>query len=367
MIFLLAKVLIFLTSLYALAEDTITSHVIKNSEYDIKYRDISSLTKQPVGVVIIAYNRPHYFRQLIRSLEQNPESQTLPFYFLLDGGSRAKQAENADIIKQSSIKYKEIIFRPRNYGYSKTVIDAYKFMFDWCNYKKIIFFEEDLVVSPHYIKLTLNLHEWATSNYSNIGAVSCWSYCFLNKEAKAKLLNRVQEPSTGYWWSFVSYCLDNDVWNEVGPLLYQYEEFIDQIPHTDEFAEARSITKMWEGAPKIQAWTRALCLNKLQIDNKNPILRFRTRPGKKVFPGLNMYRAIRDHYSPTGIASANEDAIMAFCFWLKGYIKIETVVNRITHIGEVGLHYDILNGFKTTIDIFDEDAKLTTFKIKNKR
>ena len=352
---------VFSSTLHAIGEVKEVSSSLEAYGYDKVHKDISSRTNQPVGIVIIAFNRPHYFKRLIESLEKNAESQTLPFYFILDGGPRAKQKENVDIINQSSIKHKEIILRGRNYGYAKTVIDTYRFMFDWCGFKKIIFFEEDLTVSPYYISLTLNLHEWATSNYSNVGIVSCWSYCFLSKEEKKTKLALVQSPPKQYWWSFVTYCLASNVWNDTKPLLYGYEKFIDKVPHTEKYAKARSVTDVWEGAPKIRAWVRNLCLKKVQINKKFPMLQFRTQQGKAIFPCLNIYKDISAYFCSAGSFGVNEDRIMAFSLWMKGYIKIETVVNRARHIGEVGVTGTHYNSIKTNVDTFDEDKNLKDF------
>ena len=340
-------------------------------DYDMAYKDISSRTNQPVGIVIIAFNRPHCFKGLIESLEKNAESQTLPFYFVLDGGPRATQKENVDIINQSSIKHKEIILRPRNFGCPKTVIDAHRFMFDWCGFKKIIYLQEDLIVSPFYIKLILNLHEWATSNYSNVGIVSCWSYCFLSKEEKVNKLAFVQEPPIKYWWSLLTYCLDSNVWNDIKSILYEYERFIDEIPHTEEFAKARSKPHCWVGAPKIYAWVTDLCSRKIEADKNFSHFQFHTVLGKALFPNVNIYKTIRNHYSKKQnskkLVGISEDHITIFSLWIKGYMKIETVVNRLIHTGDEGItmnpkliHLSKINDIK--LDIFDQDKDFTMFK-----
>ena len=166
---------------------------INSSCYDISYKKYSTLKKQDGAVLVIAYNRPAYFMRCIESLEKNKEAMEMPFIFALDGGSRATQKEHLDIIKKAKLKHKIILLRERNYGCPKNHIDAYRFAFDWCAFKKIIVVQEDVVVSPTYISFLLNFHSWATKNYLNIGAVQAWSYCFLSKEEKIKQKNLIAE------------------------------------------------------------------------------------------------------------------------------------------------------------------------------
>ena len=76
--------------------------------YEEKFQNIADKTNQTTGIMVVAFNRPHYFRQVIESLEMNPESQTLPFYFFLEGGKGATQQENLEIINSSNIKHNRL-------------------------------------------------------------------------------------------------------------------------------------------------------------------------------------------------------------------------------------------------------------------
>jgi len=73
----------------------------------------------------------------------------------------------------------------------------------------------------------LNLHEWASATYSNIGAVQGWSYCFLSKQEKEAQNNLVAENNL--YWSFVTFCISGQSWNTIKTIMYTYENFIDQI------------------------------------------------------------------------------------------------------------------------------------------
>lgn len=322
-------------------------------DYDKEYQNISVVTKQPVGIMVVAYNRPEYFYKVILSIEKNAESQHLPFYFFLDGGPKSKQKENIEIINSSKIKNKTIIIRNENYGCAKNLIDARRFMFDWCNFNKVIVLEDDMVISPHYFKITLDLHSWATKNYDNVGVVQCWSYCFLNVAQKRQSLHLVQNSGL-YWWSFVSYCLDKSVWNKMKPILYEYEsKFVDSIPKTDEFFKERSQPSLSKNVDKIRLWVQNLVKKKVKKPKQN-----NERIFKESNHGFSMFSS--DKFLP------NQDNLTALSLWLVDYIKIQTVVNRAIHIGENGLSFDekLFKDYgyaKIVLDNFNEDSKSIWF------
>lgn len=330
---------------------------LESYNYNQKHLNQAIIKNQPYAILIVAFNRPDYLAQVIASLEQNPESQRLPFYFFLDGGPHAKQKENVALINASTIKNKTIILRDRNYGCPKNHIDAKRFMFDWCGFKKVIILEEDLVVSASFIHLNLELHKWARKRFSNVGVVQCWSYCYLPEEEKSKRLHWV-EDSANRWWSFVGYCLDQQVWNDIRSTLYAYEFFIDQIPHTDEFSRQRSKPGTSFVAEKIRAWARKL------MTQRNSMQRA---------AGKSLFKTNVDSYIDIRFASLfepNQDVMMGFALWMAGYTKIRTVVNRARHVGEVGISTDkdiFHEAFQAIkLDNFTKkDLKLYNFIVKS--
>ncbi len=69
-----------------------------------------------IGVAVIAYNRPRYLEQVVRSIEANPEAETLPFHFFLDGGPDAALEANTEVIRQSTIRDARVVAGERNLG-----------------------------------------------------------------------------------------------------------------------------------------------------------------------------------------------------------------------------------------------------------
>lgn len=348
-------ILLCLSDNYIQSQTELSDSLYKHYNYDQKYYEKSLLTQQPVGVVIVAYNRPYYLSQLIESIERNEESQSLPFFFILDGGPYATQVKNCEIINRSTIKNKEIILRERNFGCAKTIIDAKRFMFDWCKFKKVIFMEEDLIVSSFYFKLLLAFHTWAQQKYSNVGVVQCYSYCLLNETKKKQSLNLVQGGGKE-WWSFVTYCIDNEVWDRVKPILYEYEErFVDTIPFTDDFLQERSRPALGAQVQEIRTWIRTLV--KKKSENQ--------RDEREVF--IDNTVNLRNYFCNTPF-EPNGDIIFGFALWLLGYVKMQTVVNRAKHVGKIGVTYDSklyvkMKHNRIKLSNFQEDAFLNSFKV----
>ncbi|MED4753942.1 glycosyltransferase [Brevibacillus choshinensis] len=324
------------------------------NEYDSSYYQVALRQNQAVAILVVAYNRPEYLKEVIDSLAKNPESSTFPFYFFLDGGPGAKQEENITIIQQSPIVKKEIITRNRNYGCAKNLIDARRFLFDWCQYEKVIVVEDDIILSPHYIRFLLALHQWARKNFNNVGVVQGWSYCFLTREDKKEKLKLVRD-SGSYWWSFVSYCLDQEVWQAISPILYEYEtSFINKIPWSEEFYKERSKPGLSSFGPDIRSWVKQL------IDTHAPIP---AKEGKSLKTTFDL----RAQFAAMNYDITMQDLMTGFALWKAGYVKLESVVNRARHIGKYGVTVDeglfhLLQHDKITLDHFDEDRTITEFE-----
>jgi hypothetical protein len=333
---------------------------LESFNYDPNYRDISLITKQPYAVCVVAFNRPDHLARVIKSLENNPESFWIPFYFFLDGGPDGQQEKNSNIINASTIKNKTIITRDHNYGCPKNHIDAKRFMFDWCGFEKVIVLEEDLIVSPSFIHLNLTLHAWAKKKFSNVGVVQCWSYCYLTKKEKQLFLNQVSADCNP-WWSFVGYCIDKEVWDTMSCFLYEYELFINQIPHTDHYQRERSKPGTSDIGPIIHNWIKTIALK------HPPLLK---QPGKEIFPNNAKHTIKRwcfsDKFQP------NQDMMTGLALMMAGYIKIGTIVNRARHIGHDGItcNQKIFDKkFKRIrLDTFTEiDENLCTFVLHKKK
>ena len=325
--------------------------------YDTAYKNYAQKNNQETAVLIVAYNRPEYFSECIQSLEKNKEAQNIPFIFALDGGLESKQKENLEIIKKAKLKHKIILLRHRNYGCPKNHIDAYRFVFDWCAFKKMIMVQEDILVTPTYITFILNFHTWATTTYTNIGAVHGFSYCFLSPEEKQKKQSLIAEDNI--YWLFRTFCMDSHAFHKIKPIMYRYEYFIDQIPATKEYAKMRSKPGLWDGADCIRAWMHNLI--DTRSNKKNNLLSLNssyTHMFRQEFLSKNAY--------------VNEDNIMAFSFFMHDLVKLRSMVNRVITIGKYGIsensfsEVDSFDG-KIILDILKNDKKIDTFYLTDDR
>ncbi len=320
----------------------------KEISYDYRYKNYALNSDQDTVVLITAYNRPHYLGQCIASLEKNKKTDDVCFIFALDGGSEAAQIENSELVEKAKFKNKITLLRQHNYGCPKNHIDAQRFAFDWCRFKRVIVLQEDMEVSSHFISFMINFHTWAIKKYTNIGAVSASSFSILSEEDKKNKKNLVAEDDAG--WLFRSYCIDSSAWNTIKPILYAYEAIIDKIPLTDAYAKARSKPELWKDSYKIKNFTDALLQNK--TDYKETPLSFKS----------NTYGP---WYFQFGLF--NEDSIMYLSFYLHNLVKLRSIVPRAIHIGKFGIssessqiEYSVLNQL-ISLDTQEEDRQEKEF------
>jgi|GEM_PF-2891111 len=334
-------------------------------DYQLEYLDYSQKKEQPCAVAIVAFNRPLYLKQLLDSLEKNPESQSIPFFFFLDGGPKATREQNIDLINKSKIKNKQIVIRDVNYGCPKNHIDSKRFLFDFCGFEKVIVIEEDIVVSKNYIRSLLGLHKWAKKTYANVGIVQMWTECFLSKSEKLKSLNEVRE--TDPFYSLVTYCMDKELWDAISPMLYTYEHtFIDPLLGRDDFSMSRSKPGFGIYAEEIKRWVVDTVFSS---SREKEMQKWR----KEYLPFLESKYDLREMMH-SGRWCVSQDWMTSYSIWLSGSTRLQTIVNRVIHIGEEGitsysgfwheLHHDliILDEFSEGEDyIFKQD----TINVKN--
>jgi hypothetical protein len=292
-------------------------------EYGEEFYNYSKKQQCSTAVLVVAFNRPHYLEQSIESIEKNKESNTLPFFFFLDGGNGAMQEENIKIIQNSSIANKYIIVREINYGIPKNHIDAKRFLFDFCGFEKIVVFEEDVIISSNYFETLLKLDDFLHSKYINIGTVQLWVECLLSPQEKRNKLALLQEARP--IWSLVTYCMHKKVWDDIAPILYEYEQkFIDPVLGDDCYAMARSKPTRGPFFEKIVEWAH---LQLHQNRRKNCLLNFKRR-------GTVLPSSLTEIANPALVG--NQDMTTCFAMWIKGYTRVQTVVNRVIHIGQEG-------------------------------
>lgn len=324
--------------------------------YDMQYKNMSEVTQQPVGVSVIAFDRPHYLAQVIQSLEANPEADFMPFCFFLDGGPYAQQEENIAIINRSTLKNKVIICQSRNYGCTQNNIDAQRFMFDWCGFKTVINVEDDLVVSPTFIRFSLALHSWARTTFSNVGVTVSIPHCLLPYTTKTNVLNRV-EINTTQWWIWWGACINKDVWDAIKPMLYTLEAFIESMPDNPKQKFYRSKPGKSSIGTELTTWLKE------RIANKTPEV---SNPYVLQFPTTNINAHLTKNLSKKNRFEGSQDVMFSLALWCAGYCKIQTTVNRGLHIGQEGItfsqnSFEAAFGLMNLDDFTEHDKHITDF------
>ena len=258
-------------------------------------------------VVVIGYNRPRYFEKVVKSLESNPESQNLPFFFFLDGGPESRQAEYNEIIKKHKFPLKTIINRDRNLGCGLNIINAREHVFDRLGFDAAMIFEDDMIVSPYYIGLGFRLLQQFPDN-----CVQCWSKCIQTREWKINKLNRVVTGKAHFW----GYTLNKTTWNRISPILKEYQAKFLADPYRDRDDNA------------IREW----------------------------------FGTLVEHPSH----ATGQDAATEIALRVSKIKRIITMVNRGKYIGKEGIHltsigYEKARFGQVNLDIFPEDIEIKEF------
>jgi len=129
--------------------------------------------KKRTAVVVFSFNRPDYLVQTLDSLAKNTKADECDFYFYQDGWKNTEpypyctdeqeaivgeQVQRCvEIISGFPFKHKEIVTREDNVCIGQQCQIAKKRLFE--KYDKVIFFDDDHIVSKDYIDILLKLHE----------------------------------------------------------------------------------------------------------------------------------------------------------------------------------------------------------------
>lgn len=114
---------------------------------------------EDVAIAIFAYNRPQHLRKLLESLLGNPESVSIPVYAFSDGPrdpiDAASVAEVREIFEEFA-QYFSIVrtFSKENQGLGQSIISGVSAVLS--RFESVIVLEDDLVLSPHFLKFMLD-------------------------------------------------------------------------------------------------------------------------------------------------------------------------------------------------------------------
>ena len=280
------------------------------------------------AINIIGYNRIHYFSQVVESLSVNLHLPT--FVYLDNCGNNAVIQQHVDCVNKF-LPHAQITIRPRRYGLSANIFDANSKTFER-GFDQMFLFEDDTVVAPNYIRLCMNLAEWAKKQSYKIGMVQGYSYHPLpvygvfppvNKQP-AGGLNPGDVVFTNVWtWG---YLLFRQTWVDCQPILQTYRKMVKGVNFEPE--EAREIVRYLKS--------------------------FNFKP---------MYRETIDSWIRNEVTNNPCQAgPLVIALSQNGYYRIAAAMNRAKYIGRAGINgtpadYDVM-GFDQ-LPVYDDESDRT--------
>ncbi len=112
--------------------------------------------KDPAPIALFAYNRPYHTKKTLESLIKNNLASKSFIYVFIDGVKNSKDIKKNISVKEivksfsSSFKSMEIIHNESNKGLADNIVEGINFIFK--QYEKIIVLEDDIEVSPVFLK-----------------------------------------------------------------------------------------------------------------------------------------------------------------------------------------------------------------------
>lgn len=287
------------------------------------------------AIVITPYDRPHYFQPMLTSLCQNSESQSIDFFFYIDGDlNNTKVNESYEICQNSNIKNKHITVRGKQLGPCQNILQAIRETFNK-GYDRIIFCEDDIVSSPYYITLSHRLNDWSDL-YNNVGYTLCHSICHLDSLTKKSKL-QIVAPTFGH---MVNFCLKKSVWDKIKDELEFYEkEFMYDGPYSHIIHINQIRQWLWELLKQKNIIQSTLFVQEIP----------------RVFLDITQF-------------ATSWDFVTNCILWTKGYYNLATIVNHALMQGNIGFHFnqDFWEKFgydKMKLDVFTETQYLAKFKL----
>jgi hypothetical protein len=246
----------------------------------------------------------------------------VPVYIFCDGGVDATQKENADIIAKYPF-VTETFYQSENLCIAKHIHYVRETVFDKMKYDRIMFLDDDVVVSPYYYRFMNRVLDFYDLTDSTVGMVNSCLICH-------EPLSRKIETQFNFWdigLHINNHIMLKKTWNTIKPTMEEYmEKFI--IPASDyRKVDYESVIK----------WAR----NKLS-ESPSPQATNKT---------TNAYLC------------GSQDSITNMSMRINNIRYVSSYVNRVIYIGEYGYHtYEEPQMFKkfrfdkVVLDIMSNDA-----------
>lgn len=271
-----------------------------------------------IGVSIISFNRPYYLRRTLASLEQQTHLEGLDFHLFQDGavnkfsGERHATSKNiaasVAAFDDADLPRKTAHIHEENVGTGINQFSALEYMVS--NYEYIVMLENDVILSPHWMRLTRVLFE-QIKDRGDIFSFSLGFRRWCPEEEITQNLNKVRYGNP-HWWGEA---IVSERWARARPHFLEYYELIKDIDY--RLRDNVAIWKLYED----KGWRRA---------------------------------------------ATSQDGGREMAVWAAGMRRVCAVVNRGVSIGAMGVHFRPWEFWEMGFDdqepyIFEEDANLEAF------
>jgi hypothetical protein len=208
---------------------------------------------EKIIIGVFCYSRANKLKRCIDALLKNPECPNMDIVFFSDGykGERDKAGVLETRAYISSITgFKSVIkhFRERNYSTGPNFVEGLTFLSN--NYEQFIIVEDDLIVTPNYIKFLLD----GLAFYKNKKSVFCiTAYVFPVQVADYAYDSIVYKRFCSYGWAGWADRFTNVIWDhgQLQNLMYSSPGFSKRL-NAEGYDLVRMLRKQING--KISTW-----------------------------------------------------------------------------------------------------------------
>jgi hypothetical protein len=245
-----------------------------------------------LGIGLISYDRPHYFKQVIESLEKQTYLQNTDFHLFQDGaknkfsgrcGAYRRNIKSCiDVFTNSKLPNKGYHINKLNVGNAINQFEAVEYLSKKYDYFMII--EDDVILSTNYLRMIRILIEQYLLEDNNIFSLGLSFTRLCKLQDINQNLNKVKLQNM-HWWAE---CWRSKNWLKIKPYFIQYYNLVKAVDYM----------------------------------RRDPFII------KRFF-----------HSHGFNIPQTSQDAGKDFALFKTGLKRLTTVVNRGFYIGEVGMHF----------------------------
>lgn len=194
-----------------------------------------------LGIALISFDRPYYFIQLIKSLEEQVACGDLDFHLFQDGAVNQFShilktnpellEECIDVFDNSRLENKIKHISKMNLGNAINQFQALEYMSD--NYDYFLVIEDDVILSPFYIRLIrIMIDQFLVKNDVFSVALNFKRMC-----DKADIKDNLYKAGYDlhfagsislHWWAE---CFSSKKWKQVKPYFMQYYKYVNNCDY----------------------------------------------------------------------------------------------------------------------------------------